>query len=109
MDKIKTKIYINNNVFIIELDNKSVRIDGACSLHKENDMKKLIKELQYNYTNLELSINNMSLEDMIIQWKFHNMLCIFPFIRKNKCNVILNPYNNNINKILHTMVSIFYL
>lgn len=107
MDNIKTKIYLNSNVLKIELNENIVNIDESCLIKKECDMSKLIHILQNEYTDLNLGLNKMSEEDMILQWKGHNMLCRLLFNNK-KCNVIMKSNMNWCEKIFYSIISSFY-
>lgn len=103
----KIRLCYNNIVINVEIDFYNVHIEDSYKIKKIKDMKFILNYLTYRVDN-NYAIHNMSLFNMINEWRCHNLLYAFRLFKRKTKSVDLNVNKKYIFNILYFIGSIFY-
>jgi hypothetical protein len=101
-------IQIENSLIKAYLNEFSTHIENSYKIKKEKEMKYIISYLK-DHTNESYAIHKESMNNMLKEWKAHNILYKIGLFRNRTRSVDLNIDNKWYIKLIYAILAFFYI
>lgn len=96
------------NKVCADLSTTNTRIQDSYRISSRSDMKAILKELRERSCGADLAINLLSINEMVREWRAHNLLYNLHLFRSHTKDSDLNTGNPWYLKVLYAIVSALY-
>lgn len=101
-------VWYKENKVYADLSTTNTRIQDSYRISSKSDMKAILEELRERSCSTDMAINLLSINEMVREWRAHNLLYDLHLFRSHTKDVDLNIGNPWCLKVLYAVVSLLY-
>lgn len=109
MEEVKLVIRLGNKSIKVTCSENDTCIINSYRIKKRKDMKIILEKIRVKVPDAPYAINKLSINEMVNEWRVHNLLYSLGIEKDRTCSVDLNTPKPWYADIAYKILSVFYI